>query len=162
VSDATPATGEHIHASAVVIGEAGIIIRGRSGRGKSALALALISMASERGFFARLVGDDRIIAQRRGDKILITGALAVQGIIERRGFGLVKVEFESIAVARFVVDLLAEGEVAARMPEAQDESATLLGVELPRLVFDESSLPFERARAVLAAVVDEATVTTSL
>ena len=141
---------ENIHASAVVVAEAGIVIRGRSGRGKSALALALISVASERGFFARLVGDDRITMRRRNDRVLINGAPAVQGLVEHRGFGLMKIDFEPRAVARFVIDLLDEGEIVARMPEAREESAALLGVRLPRLIFDDFSRPFERARAALS------------
>jgi HPr kinase/phosphorylase len=153
---------ENIHASAVVVGEAGIVIRGRSGLGKSALALALISLASERGFFARLIGDDRITMRRRGDKVLINGASAVQGLVEHRGFGLMKIDFEPLAVARFVIDLLDEGELVARMPEAREERAALLGVDLPRLTFDDLSRPFERARAILSTLLSPATVTTGL
>ena len=154
---AAPESSESLHASAVVIGEAGIVIRGRSGRGKSALALALIELATERGFFARLIGDDRIFARRCGDKVLISGAPGGQSLIERRGFGLVKTAFEPAAVARLVVDLLDEGEMAARLPDERDESAELVAVSLPRLVFDDFSRPFERASAVLAALVTPAT-----
>jgi HPr kinase/phosphorylase len=143
---------ENIHASAVVVGEAGIIIRGRAGRGKSALALALISLASERGLFARLIGDDRIILRRRGDKVLVSGAPAVQGLVEHRGFGLMKIDFEPLAVARYVIDLVDEGETVARMPETREENAMLLGVELQRLTFDDFSRPFERARAALSVL----------
>jgi HPr kinase/phosphorylase len=159
---ATPSARENIHASAVVVGEAGILIRGRSGRGKSALALALIALACERGSFARLVGDDVVIAHRYGDKVLISGASAVRGLVERRGLGLVKSPYEACVVARFVIDLLDDGAVATRMPEAREARVGVLGVELPRLSFDGSSRPFERARSVLAALAGEATATTSL
>jgi hypothetical protein len=47
-----------IHASAVLVGHRGILIRGPSGSGKSRLALALLQSAG--AGFARLVGDDRI------------------------------------------------------------------------------------------------------
>ena len=60
-----------IHASAIAIAEAGIVIRGASGSGKSRLALALIEVARCAGVFARLVGDDRIRlenAQRTADR----------------------------------------------------------------------------------------------
>ena len=43
-----------------MIGEAGVLILGPSGAGKSSLALALIAAAEGAGFFAGLVGDDRI------------------------------------------------------------------------------------------------------
>jgi HPr kinase/phosphorylase len=151
------AVSENLHASAVVIGEAGIVIRGRSGRGKSALALALIELATERGFFARLIGDDRITARKCGERVLICGSPAVQGFIERRGVGLVETAFESAAVARFIVDLLDEGESMARMPEARAERAELAAVSLPRLAFDDQSRPFERARAILATLTVKTT-----
>ena len=53
------ASAGYIHATVVLVGEAGVLIRGASGSGKSALALALMSEAGRRGLFARLVGDDR-------------------------------------------------------------------------------------------------------
>ena len=48
-----------VHASAVLVGDRAVLIRGPSGSGKSALAYALIR-AAEIGGFARLVGDDRV------------------------------------------------------------------------------------------------------
>jgi HPr kinase/phosphorylase len=157
VSDPPPDRAENIHASAVVVGEAGIVIRGRSGRGKSALALALIDIASMHGLFGRLVGDDRVLIRACGGRILLSGAPNTLSLIERRGIGLERVPFEPAAVARLIVDLLDEGESAARMPEASDETAMLAGIRLPRLAFDGSSRPFERARAVLATLWDKAT-----
>ena len=63
----TTAPPLRLHASAVVIGEAGILIRGPSGAGKSSLALALIGLARQQGRFARLIADDRTeIAVRAG------------------------------------------------------------------------------------------------
>jgi HPr kinase/phosphorylase len=148
---------EYLHASAVVVGEAGIVIRGRSGRGKSALALALIELATERGLFSRLIGDDRIAARKHGDRVLISGSPAVQGLVERRGVGLVETAFEPAAVARLVVDLLDQGETASRMPDEQDERAELAAVSFPRLIFDDRSRSFERARAVLARLTAKTT-----
>jgi HPr kinase/phosphorylase len=154
---ADPGACETLHASAVVIGEAGVVIRGRSGRGKSALALALIELAAERGLFSRLIGDDRISARKCADRVLISGFSAVKSLIERRGVGLVTKASEPAAVARLVVDLLDEGETASRMPDEQEERAELAAVSFPRLVFDARSRPFERARAVLDKLTAETT-----
>ena len=148
---------ENVHATAVVVGEAGILIRGRSGRGKSALALALLELAHERGLFARLIGDDRVLLEAQGGRMLLSGAPEVLSLIERRGYGLESRAVERSAVARLVVDLLDEGETAARMPEASEEVATLGEIRLKRLIFDESSRSFERARATLAALAPETT-----
>lgn len=156
MSEATE-KGRNIHATAVVVGEAGILIRGRSGRGKSALALALIELARERGLFGRLIGDDRVTVESCRGKALLSGAPRVASLIERRGYGLESQAFEKTAVARLVIDLLDESVKAARLPEAADEMATLAGVRLRRLNFDDSTRPFERARATLAALAAETT-----
>jgi hypothetical protein len=156
VSEA-PKHGENIHASAVVIGESGILIRGRSGRGKSALALALIELARERGLFARLIGDDRVLIETCAGRALLSGAPEVASLIERRGYGLESQPFERTAVARLIVDLLDDGAKAPRLPEPADETATLGAVRLRRLIFDDFTRPSERARAVLATLKIETT-----
>jgi HPr kinase/phosphorylase len=148
---------DNVHATAVVVGETGILIRGRSGRGKSALALALLELAHDRGLFARLIGDDRVLLEAKGGRMLLSGAPEALGLIERRGYGLEGRAVEPNAVARLVVDLLDEGETAARMPKASEGVATLGDTRLKRLIFDESSRPFERARATLAALMTETT-----
>ena len=146
-----------VHASAVVIGEAGVVIRGRSGSGKSALALALIDLANERGLFGRLVGDDRIQVRIVGGRVLISGAPEITGLAERRGVGLVRTSSEPVAVARLVIDILDKGATAPRLPEPPDETTTISGVMLPRLVFDGATQPYERARIALAAAWEQAT-----
>ena len=50
---------ETIHAGCVLVGEAGLLIRGASGSGKSALAREVVSLALGTGRFGRLVSDDR-------------------------------------------------------------------------------------------------------
>jgi HPr kinase/phosphorylase len=137
----------HIHATAVVLGESGILIRGESGRGKSALALALIELGADRGCFARLIGDDRVHIRVRGGRILLSGAPNVAGLIERRGFGIEPIAFEPAAVAHLVVDLLDAGENVARLP-GDGAYCEISGVRLPRAAFDGSSGPQERARAI--------------
>ncbi len=157
MTTATTESAQNVHATAVVVGEAGILIRGRSGRGKSALALALIELARERGLFGRLVGDDRVILESCGGKGLLSGAPQVASLIERRGHGLESQPFERTAVTHLVVDLLDEGATAARMPEAADAIAALGAVRLRRLVFDDATRPYERAQAVLAALANQTT-----
>ena len=49
-----------VHASAVLVGERGVLIRGASGAGKSLMALALVERVRRDGGFAALVADDRV------------------------------------------------------------------------------------------------------
>ena len=53
-------TAPTVHATAIVIGETGVLIRGRSGSGKSSLALALVARVRLAGGFAAFVADDRV------------------------------------------------------------------------------------------------------
>jgi HPr kinase/phosphorylase len=116
---------ETVHATAVIVGSDGVLIRGESGTGKSALALALI----ERG--GRLVADDRITLTVCHDRLVASAPQATLGMIELRGRGVIKVAHERAGVIRLVADIVAE-EGLERMPEEHQLSATIAGIELPR------------------------------
>jgi HPr kinase/phosphorylase len=122
----TPPT---IHASALLFGHRGILIRGPSGSGKSRLALSLLQ-ATGAGL-ARLVGDDRIHLEAVHGRLLMRPATALEGLIEIRGLGIVRVPHEPMAVAHLVVDL--EAADAARLPEPAEMGIVVLGVGLARL-----------------------------
>ena len=130
-----------VHATAVVLGEWGVLIRGVSGTGKSALALALLGEATRRGWFARLVADDRVHLAAHGGRIVARGGAEMAGRIERRGEGLLTVPVASAARLRLVVDLLLRRDMP-RLPREADETCSLQGVALPRLL-----LPAGDARA---------------
>jgi HPr kinase/phosphorylase len=120
-----------LHASAVVVGEAGILIRGPSGAGKSGLALALIGLARLQGGFARLVADDCTEIVARHGRLLARPVPPLEGLVERRGLGLTPEPHLASAVIRLVVDCGAEPE---RMPEPETLVETLAGITLPRLL----------------------------
>lgn len=119
-----------LHASCVVLGEGGILIRGASGSGKSTLARQLIERGHAAGFFARLVCDDRVRVARRHGRLVARAVPAIAGRLEIRGLGLVDVPYEPAAVLRLVVDC---DLAAPRMPEDAELHAEILGVALPRL-----------------------------
>jgi hypothetical protein len=103
---AAPATT--VHASAVLVGARAVVIRGPSGSGKSRLALALIEAGrSGRLLFARLVGDDRIFLAAAGGRLLARPADNLTGLIEVRGAGLLRLDYEPGAVVGLVLDLAA-------------------------------------------------------
>jgi HPr kinase/phosphorylase len=126
----------YIHATALAIGAAGILIRGPSGAGKSRLALELIAEASRRGLFAQLVGDDRVAIEARGGRLIARGHPTIAGQIESRGEGIVDLAYESSVVIRLVLDL---GAAAAPSPPRlplPDAQTSLKGVFLPQLCLD--------------------------
>ena len=118
-----------IHASAVLLGHRGILIRGPSGSGKSRLALALRQTATPD--FARLVGDDRIHLEAAHGRVLMRPAKALEGLIEIRGIGIVRLPYETVAVVSLVVDLGVPD--VARLPQETEFVTEIDGVALPRL-----------------------------
>ena len=94
-----------VHASAVLAGTRAVLILGSAGAGKSQLALALIQ-AGETGLlrFARLVGDDRVHLDAHHGRLLVRPATALAGLIEVRGLGVRRLDYEPMAVVGLVVD----------------------------------------------------------
>ncbi|WP_132251007.1 HPr kinase/phosphorylase [Methylobacterium segetis] len=123
-----------VHATCVVVGEGGILIRGAAGAGKSSLALGLLDRAEREGLHAQLVGDDRIRIERHHGRLVARPHPAIVGLIEVRGLGLRTVPALDAAILRLVVDCV---ERAERLPEPA-EAAVVLGIALPRLVLDRA------------------------
>jgi HPr kinase/phosphorylase len=121
-----------VHASAVLAGDSGILIRGPSGAGKSRLALDLIG-AGRAGLIppTTLVGDDRVRLHVENGSIVIRPIAEIQGLIEVRGLGIRSCDFVPQAALRLVVDLAA-GD-AARMPQPDALFVTLHGIKIPRI-----------------------------
>ncbi|WP_158811653.1 HPr kinase/phosphorylase [Beijerinckia sp. L45] len=100
-----------IHATAVAIGDWGLVIRGPSRAGKSTLALRLIA-ASEPERPIMLVGDDRLIVSRRGPDIVVAPHPRIAGRIEKRGDGILAMPFRADAPVRAIVDLDGRSDAA--------------------------------------------------
>ena len=116
---------EPIHATAVLAGAHGILIRGPSGAGKSALALAM----TERG--ATLVADDRVFLSAVNGRLLATAPAATSGMVELRGRGIVRREHERNVVVSLVVDIVG-AESVERMAEESELATEILGIGIPR------------------------------
>ena len=100
VPDDTPdGTSEIRHASCVALNGRGLLILGRSGAGKSGLALELMA----RG--ATLVSDDRTVLTRRGDAVIASAPAAIAGLIEARGIGLLRADVLADAPVFALIDL---------------------------------------------------------
>ena len=125
-----------VHGNALVVGEAGLLIRGPSGSGKSALTLALLEAASGRGLYSALVADDRVRLGAAHGRIVVRAVPGFEGRIERRGQGIVGVRPEPAATIALVVDLSPRESRLPRFPDRGEESVELLGVRLPHLDLD--------------------------
>lgn len=115
---------ETVHGTTVVIGGAGVLLRGPSASGKSDLALRLIDDG------AVLVADDRTVLARGDAAVIASAPPAIAGRLEVRGIGLVPVETSAAAPVRLVVDLVG-ADRTERMPPAR--RVDLMGAALPLL-----------------------------
>lgn len=141
-------TAPTVHASAVLVGERAVLIRGPSGSGKSRLAFDLI-LAGRSGQVpnAILVGDDRVHLDTSGGNLLVRPAQELAGLIEVRGLGVRRIAHIDQAVVGLVVDLAAED--ADRMPAAEALTIRISGVELPRILVTAGFSPFPLTVAAL-------------
>lgn len=136
-----------VHASAVLAGNRAVLIRGAAGTGKSRLALALLGAAATGMLrFARLVGDDRVHIEPRHGRLVVRPAPSLAGLIEVRGVGIRRLDYEEAAIVGLVVDLAAEN--AERLP--QPGKTVLKGVNLPRLAVAANADPLRLVLVFLA------------
>jgi serine kinase of HPr protein (carbohydrate metabolism regulator) len=143
------------HATCVVLGEAGVLIEGPSGVGKSRIALAALDLAASRGRFARLIGDDRIFLEARSGRLIARGHPAVKGKIEKRGEGIADVPFESRAVIRVSIELFAgtsPGDLPPRLPSDEDNTMIIEGISVPLRRLAMTRGDWAVASAILSAL----------
>ncbi len=112
-----------LHASCVALNGRAVLILGRSGAGKSGLALELM------GLGAALVADDRVRLSRAGDTILAAAPEAIAGRIEARFVGILNAEAVDEAALALIVDL--DQTETDRLPPRR--SKKMLGISFPLL-----------------------------
>lgn len=93
-------TGQTIlHATAVSVQGRGLLIRGASGSGKSALALQLMALG------AGLIADDRVQIEDRAGTLWLTQPPGVIAGIEARGVGLLGARLAPPAALVLAIDM---------------------------------------------------------
>jgi serine kinase of HPr protein (carbohydrate metabolism regulator) len=144
-----PSDSTFIHATAVVMGEAGVVIRGPSGAGKSSLALGLLAADPMGKRYVSLVGDDRISIECRGGRLIARGHPLIAGQIECRGRGIRSFSYEPSAVVRLIVDIAPSDQVLPRYPESGCSEIVLCGIKVPLLILPRGNAIHESSLAVL-------------
>ncbi len=100
----------NLHATAMVIGDRGVLITGASGSGKTTLALALLAAARSDGRFAVLVSDDQVLVSAAGGRLVCAAPAAIAGLVEVRGRTPQTIASVPDAVVDLVVALVAEDD----------------------------------------------------
>lgn len=132
---------ERIHATAVAIGDRAVLITGRSGSGKSDLALRLI----DRG--AMLISDDQTELEHDAGQLFASPPASIAGKMEVRGIGIVAMAHVRSVPVALIVDLSAE---PARMPEPSTRLIHGRPVPLVALAPFEASAPIKVELALQA------------
>lgn len=141
------------HGTCIALGACGIFIEGPPGSGKSSLALRLMD---EPGYGlgatllrAELVADDQVVLTPQQDGLWASAPVALKGLIEVRGVGLLPVEPREKVRLQLVVTLVPTADIV-RLPEMK--TTHILGCELAHLHMT-ASLPETpaRLRAAVAA-----------
>jgi len=144
----------NVHASCILLGRAGVsfgapanagvLLLGKSGAGKSDVALRLIALG------AKLVSDDRTDLFVERGKLFARAPKTIAGLLEARGVGIVALPHAAKARVALAVSL---GPPKSRLPQREyyetpfDLSAA---VPLIRLAPFEASTPAKIALAVAA------------
>ncbi|WP_423604197.1 HPr kinase/phosphorylase [Sphingomonas sp. MS122] len=116
-------SSETLHASCVAIDGRAVLIEGRSGEGKSDLALRLI----DRG--AVLVSDDYTICTRSDGALLGMAPANIAGKIEVRGIGVIDMPHQDRVPVALLVTIL---EDPPRMPEGP-KKRRIAGIDIPEV-----------------------------
>ena len=127
----------NFHGTAFILGDRGVLVRGRSGAGKTALALSLIERCAARGRFASLVADDQVFLRAHGGRLVCAVPESIAGLAEFRGLGPCRMPFEPKMVVDLVVDLVERGS-APRYPE--EDVIVLMGCRIPFLALPEHEI----------------------
>ena len=119
-------SSETIHVSSVAIDGRVVLIGGRSGAGKSDLALRLI----DRG--ATLVSDDYTFVRREKGKAMASAPERIAGKIEIRGVGIVEMATADDVPVALYIDLSGE---PVRLPDGKERIA-IAGIPVPSVALD--------------------------
>lgn len=138
-----------VHATALVVGETGILVVGPSGSGKSRVAMDLMQAARSNAMFTGLISDDQVGLRVAGTRVIAVAPPTIAGMIEVRGSGILKlvnlpraVMHVAIATVRLQADL--------RLPEADARYSPIPGVDLPliNMVPGQINNPMELVNAL--------------
>ena len=122
------------HCSVVEIEKVGIIIEGKSGTGKTSLALGLIESFSKIGKSATLVSDDQVFLDIVDEELICHTPSSIAGKAELYGYGIINVPYKPYCKVGLLIELV-DDQIIERLPE--NKISKLHNIELPYLQLPE-------------------------
>ena len=147
MTELSVAAGDAIHATAIVLGQTGVMFVGPSGCGKSSAAFACLSDAAALGWNAALVADDRTILTVQSGRCVASCPKPIQGLFELRGTGIITCRRIDRAVMHCAVALTEPSGATRFPPESETFSCNGTSMPLMRLWHDGAAGPLSRLRA---------------
>lgn len=131
-----------LHGSCLSVGEAGVLLLGPPGSGKSDLVLRLIDQPglgiSGTLKQTQLVADDQVVIKLAGGQLVASAPPAIAGCLEIRGLGLAGLSHRAEVVLAFAVRLNSR-ETIERLPDTEKNRFEILGTSLPLVLIDPAS-----------------------
>ena len=116
----------NIHATLINYKDKGVLIIGKSGSGKSDLALRFIE---DKG--AKLVADDQVLLIKRNNMLYGCAPDSICGKLEVRGIGICEFDYLKESKIDLCVELTSSRDDIERMPV--DEFINFLGISITKI-----------------------------
>jgi serine kinase of HPr protein (carbohydrate metabolism regulator) len=110
----------NIHATAIVIGNRGLLFVGPSGVGKSMMAFTCLAVARRQNVRSLLIADDQVFISRDGDRVVATCPPAIAGMMELRGSGIVAIDNITAAPIDLAVQVVSLADCERLPPENEE------------------------------------------
>ena len=122
---------KRVHGTSVALEDKGVLLTGASGSGKSDLALRLIDSG------ATLISDDQTICERRNDEIFLFPQKKINGLIEVRGVGIIRVPYIEDVKLKMIVQLI--DKQPERIPLKEEKKFLNLNIKFIKIIGKEAS-----------------------
>ncbi|MDP9128119.1 MAG: HPr kinase/phosphatase C-terminal domain-containing protein [Pseudomonadota bacterium] len=138
-----------LHATCIAFEGQAVLIAGPPGSGKSDLALRLIDQG------AILVADDQTLLRAEGVKVLASAPGAIEGLLEIRHYGLIRMPHAQAQPVALYVELTPKAQALDRLPAAETLYLLDRPVQQLRLPAFAASTPAKIRAALLYPLVTD-------
>ncbi len=121
---------KRVHGTSIALEDNGVLIVGRSGSGKSDLALRLIDSGGT------LISDDQTLCLKRKNEIFLFSIKEIYGLLEVRGMGIIKVPYIENVKMKIIVSLV---KTKSKQSNFKNKKK-LFGLNFPYLEIDPNEI----------------------